>query len=170
MKHRGRHRRRRRGTALRAALAGAALALTATATIVSASQATVAEDPGALKPLTSAADTGRLQLQENLVPRRSLDRLASAMGGTIGVADILEDADHNLRTAADCDSADRDSLPPLYLSCGTEDFLYPSNQRFLALAEELDVRVQTELRPGAHEWGFWDESIQRVLGWLPLRR
>ncbi|MEU9386444.1 hypothetical protein AB0D38_38270, partial [Streptomyces sp. NPDC048279] len=54
---------------------------------------------------------GRLQLQENLVPRRSLDRLASAMGGTIGVADVLEDADHNLRTAADCDSADRDSLP-----------------------------------------------------------
>ncbi|MEV7323662.1 hypothetical protein [Streptomyces sp. NPDC093970] len=111
MKHRGRHRRRRRGTALRAALAGAALALTATATIVSASQATVAEDPGALKPLTSTADTARLQLRENLVPRRSLDRLATAMGGTLGVADVLADADHTLRGAADCSSDDRDSLP-----------------------------------------------------------
>ncbi|WP_263732013.1 alpha/beta hydrolase [Cellulomonas sp. SG140] len=66
--------------------------------------------------------------------------------------------------------ADRDALPPLYLACGTEDFLYPSNRRFLALAEELDVPVQTELRPGTHEWGFWDESIQRVLEWLPLQR
>ncbi|MEU9451310.1 hypothetical protein [Streptomyces sp. NPDC048277] len=111
MKHRGRHRRRRRGAALRAALAGTALALTATATIVSTSQATVAEDPGALKPLTSAADTAQLQLQERLVPRRSLDRLASAMGGTVGVADVLASADHSLREAADCDSGEQDSLP-----------------------------------------------------------
>ena len=111
MKHRGRHRRRRRGAALRAALAGTALALTATATIVSASQATVAEDPGALKPLVSMADSARLQVQEHLVPRRSLDRLAAAMGGTVGVADVLANADHTLREAADCDSDDRDSLP-----------------------------------------------------------
>lgn len=53
MKHRGRHRRRRRGAAVRAFLAGTALALTAAATLISASQATVAENPGALKPLTS---------------------------------------------------------------------------------------------------------------------
>ncbi|MEV7388346.1 MULTISPECIES: hypothetical protein [unclassified Streptomyces] len=111
MKHRGRHRRRRRGAALRAALAGTALALTAAATIVSASQATVAADPGALKPLTSTADTARLQLQEHLIPRRSLDRLASAMGGTVGVTDVLASADHSLRKAAECDSDDQDSLP-----------------------------------------------------------
>ncbi|MEU0968758.1 hypothetical protein ABZ357_26325 [Streptomyces sp. NPDC005917] len=111
MKHRGRHRRRRHGAALRAALAGTALALTATAAIVSASQATVAEDPGALKPLTSTADTARLRLREHLVPSRSLDRLASAMGGTVGVADVLASADHSLREAADCDSGDRESLP-----------------------------------------------------------
>ncbi|MEW2299553.1 hypothetical protein AB0958_06135 [Streptomyces sp. NPDC006655] len=111
MKHRGRHRRRRRGAALRAALAGTALALTATATIVSASQATVAEDPGALKPLTSTAATARLGLREHLVPRRALDRLASAAGGTVGVADVLQNADHTLREAADCDSGDRDTLP-----------------------------------------------------------
>ncbi len=49
MKHRGRHRRRRRGRAVRATLAGTALALTAAATLISASQATVADTPGALK-------------------------------------------------------------------------------------------------------------------------
>lgn len=67
-------------------------------------------------------------------------------------------------------AADPADLPPLYLACGTEDFLYPSNQRFLALAAERGVPVRTELRPGTHEWGFWDESIQRVLEWLPLHR
>ena len=66
--------------------------------------------------------------------------------------------------------ADRDALPALYLACGTEDFLYPSNERFLALAAERAVPVRTELRPGIHEWAFWDESIRRVLEWLPLGR
>ncbi|MGA5038713.1 hypothetical protein ACPCA8_16860 [Streptomyces capoamus] len=111
MKHRGRHRRRRRGAALRAVLTGTALALTAAATLISASQAEVGEGPGALKPLTSAADTGPLRLQEHLVPARTLDRLAAAMGRPVGVDDVLRSADRDLSEAADCSSADRASLP-----------------------------------------------------------
>ncbi|MFF8726092.1 hypothetical protein ACF073_06330 [Streptomyces sp. NPDC015171] len=111
MKHRGRHRRRRRGAALRAVLTGAALALTATATLISTSQAEVTEDPGTLKPLTSAADTGRLRLQERLVPARTLDRLAASMGRPVGVDAVLRDADRELREAADCSAGDRASLP-----------------------------------------------------------
>ncbi|MER6524198.1 hypothetical protein [Streptomyces sp. NPDC001508] len=111
MKHRGRHRRRRRGQALRGVLAGAALALTAAATLISASQATVAGDPGALKPLASAADTAKLRLQERPVPRRTLDRLASAMGRPVGVDAVLRSADRRLRTAAECPADDRDTLP-----------------------------------------------------------
>ncbi len=79
MKHRGRHRRRRRGRALRAALTGAALALTGAATMISASQATMADDPGELKPLTSVAATDDLRLTEHHVPRPWLDRLSAAM-------------------------------------------------------------------------------------------
>ncbi|GAB1338554.1 hypothetical protein ACE1SV_51440 [Streptomyces sp. E-15] len=111
MKHRGRHRRRRRGAALRAALTGTALALTAAATLISTSQAEVGEDPGGLKPLTSAADTGRLRLQEHLVPARTLDRLAAGMGRPVGVDAVLRDADRGLREAADCSADDRESLP-----------------------------------------------------------
>ncbi|MEU6611280.1 hypothetical protein ABZ922_40700 [Streptomyces shenzhenensis] len=110
MKHRGRHRRRRRGQALRAVLTGTALALTAAATLISASQATVADDPGPLKPL-AAADTAKLRLQERPVPRRTLDRLASGMGRPVGVDSVLRSADRTLRTAAECAADDRDSLP-----------------------------------------------------------
>ncbi|GHB20125.1 hypothetical protein GCM10010377_07570 [Streptomyces viridiviolaceus] len=111
MKHRGRHRRRKRGRALRAALTGAGLALTAAATLISASQAdTVADDPGALKPLAaSAAD--ELSLTEHRVPQRWLDRLASAMGGPVGVGAVLDTADHTLRDAADCSAGERETLP-----------------------------------------------------------
>ncbi|MFF4750256.1 hypothetical protein ACWD5R_27735 [Streptomyces sp. NPDC002514] len=111
MQHRGRHRRRKRGKALRAVLAGTALALTATATLISASQATIADDPGALRPLTSAADTAKLRLQEQPVPYRTLDRLTSAMGRPVGVDAVLRSADRTLRNATDCTEGDRESLP-----------------------------------------------------------
>ncbi|MEU9477567.1 hypothetical protein [Streptomyces sp. NPDC048191] len=111
MKHRGRHRRRRRGAALRAVLTGTALALTAAATLISASQADVTDSPGALKPLSSPADTGRFRLQERLVPARTLDRLSAAMGRPVGVDAVLASADRGMRESADCSSADRASLP-----------------------------------------------------------
>ncbi|MER6786138.1 hypothetical protein ABT330_16190 [Streptomyces sp. NPDC000658] len=112
MRHRGRHRRRRRGRALRAFLSGTALALTAAATIVSVSQATVTHDgPGRLKPVAESAETGRLQLRENLVPRAALDRLAAGMGRPVGVGAVLDEGDRTLRDAIDCSPAERRALP-----------------------------------------------------------
>ncbi|MFY4717067.1 hypothetical protein [Streptomyces sp. LaBMicrA B280] len=111
MKQRGRHRRRRRGTALRAVLTGTALALTAAATLISTSQAQVTERPGALKPLTSPADTGLLRLREHLVPARTLDTLAASMGRPVGVDAVLRDADRTLREGSGCDDTDHASLP-----------------------------------------------------------
>ncbi|MCX5292184.1 hypothetical protein [Streptomyces sp. NBC_00183] len=112
MKQRGRHRRQKRGRALRAFLAGTALALTAAATMISASQATVGDKPGGLKTLASSdrAAAG-LRLQERAVPQRTLDRLASSMGRPVGVSTLLADADHSLRTGADCPSTERAALP-----------------------------------------------------------
>ncbi|KUN04943.1 hypothetical protein AQI95_18920 [Streptomyces yokosukanensis] len=111
MKHRGRHRRRRRGAALRAFLAGTGLALTAAATLISASQADVTDSPGALKPLSSPADTAPLGLQERLVPARTLDRLSAAMGHPVGVDAVLASADRGMSASGDCGAADRASLP-----------------------------------------------------------
>ncbi|MEU7423622.1 hypothetical protein [Streptomyces sp. NPDC040750] len=111
MKQRGRHRRRRRGAALRAVLAGTALALTATATLISVSQAEVTGDPGALKPLSAAADTAPLRLQEHLIPARALDRLSAAMGGAAGVSTVIDDTDRALREGSACSADDRASLP-----------------------------------------------------------
>lgn len=66
--------------------------------------------------------------------------------------------------------ADPASLPALFLDCGTEDDLLPQNERFLAEAEARGVEITSRLRPGAHTWDFWDQGIQDVLDWLPLRR
>jgi S-formylglutathione hydrolase FrmB len=68
------------------------------------------------------------------------------------------------------DAASPADVPPLYVTCGTEDPLADANRRFLARADERGIAVTTDWRTGEHEWGFWDAGIQRVLAWLPLRR
>jgi S-formylglutathione hydrolase FrmB len=59
--------------------------------------------------------------------------------------------------------------PRLYQCCGTEDLLYGQNVRFRRHAEALHLDLTYEEGPGAHDWGYWDQQIRRVLAWLPLR-
>jgi S-formylglutathione hydrolase FrmB len=59
--------------------------------------------------------------------------------------------------------------PKLYQCCGTEDFIYRDNVKFRDHARELGIDLTYEEAPGDHNWGFWDEWIQRVLEWLPLQ-
>jgi len=60
-------------------------------------------------------------------------------------------------------------LPQLFQCCGTEDFLYKDNQGFLKHLKALDINVTYEEGPGAHDWHYWNEHIQRVIQWLPLK-
>ena len=62
-----------------------------------------------------------------------------------------------------------DVQPMLYQCCGTEDFLYESNQRFLHHARNLGLKLEYEEEPGEHNWEYWDMKIQRVLNWLPIK-
>jgi hypothetical protein len=111
MKQRGRHRRRRRGQALRATLAGTALALTAAATLISASQATGSNTPGALTALRTGSASQQLRLHENLTSRDSLDTLSGNMGGNVGVDGVLRDTGRPMRNTSDCTTGERAALP-----------------------------------------------------------
>ena len=67
------------------------------------------------------------------------------------------------------EAAEPGSVPPLHLSCGTEeDRLMPPNRRLAELAEARGIDVTTDFRPGVHEWGLWDAVIPEVIDWLPL--
>ena len=83
-----------------------------------------------------------------------------------GGRDIAGTADDLLGLVGRRDPAE---LPALFLDCGTEDQLIDQNRRFLAATEDAGVEVTSRLRPGAHTWEFWDEGIQDVLDWLPIR-
>jgi S-formylglutathione hydrolase FrmB len=58
---------------------------------------------------------------------------------------------------------------PLFAWCGTEDFLYEQNLNFRKHANELNLNFTYEEGPGDHMWKYWDDQIQNVLAWLPLR-
>ena len=62
-----------------------------------------------------------------------------------------------------------EGVPPLHVSCGTEDALLDSNERFAAAVEARGVDVTTDFRAGEHEWGLWDAVIRDVIAWLPIR-
>ncbi|MDV7221134.1 hypothetical protein [Streptomyces prunicolor] len=164
MSARGRHRRRRRGRALRAVLTGAALGLTAAATMISASQATVGSDPGALKPLTSASDLGALQLREHLEPQQSLDRLASAMGRPVGVDAVLKSADHTLRDAADCTTDEKSALP--VEPAATRAYCWDSGDA----ADPAWTPRSVTTSGDADEDGWWGSNRVILSGWSATSR
>jgi S-formylglutathione hydrolase FrmB len=62
-----------------------------------------------------------------------------------------------------------EKCPLIYQCCGTEDFLYEDNVRFRDHARSLGLPLTYEEGPGAHEWGYWDQMIQKALVWLPLK-
>jgi len=62
-----------------------------------------------------------------------------------------------------------EKCPRIYVACGTEDFLFEANERFVQrFGEKLGIEYHTE--PGAHTWQFWDKHICQVLAWLPLEK
>ena len=58
------------------------------------------------------------------------------------------------------------SLPPIYLSCGEQDRLYPMNSVFARLLETLGAHYRFDHRPGSHTWDFWDRSLRDCMDWL----
>jgi putative tributyrin esterase len=64
--------------------------------------------------------------------------------------------------------ADVTRLPPVHLSCGTEDVLIEANIAFRDALSSAGACVTADFGPGQHDWAYWDERIQEVLAWLPI--
>lgn len=59
-------------------------------------------------------------------------------------------------------------LPPIYLACGEDDFLYEMNKEFLGLLEENKTDVTWVSLPGyGHEWRFWNMQVEEFMKWIP---
>lgn len=59
-------------------------------------------------------------------------------------------------------------LPPLYIACGEDDFLFAADQEFRDELRELGADITWEQLAGfGHEWRFWDQELEKFLDWIP---
>ncbi|MDR0709260.1 MAG: esterase family protein [Spirochaetaceae bacterium] len=62
------------------------------------------------------------------------------------------------------EAAKKPKKPAIFMTCGTEDFVYDSNVRLRDHIQATGAfRFTYEEWPGIHEWRFWDISIQKML-------
>ncbi len=87
-----------------------------------------------------------------------------------GSAEELKNSQNDLMAAAKVLKESGKPLPKIYIWCGTEDFLYEQNQTAKKCLTELGYDVTYEESPGDHQWKYWDEKIQTVLKWLPIKK
>lgn len=56
----------------------------------------------------------------------------------------------------------------IFLSCGTEDFLYEDNLKMKNLLIQKEADLTWQPAEGfKHEWRFWNQTVEAFLDWLP---
>ena len=62
--------------------------------------------------------------------------------------------------------ANKLTLPPVFLSCGTEDLLYNRNTKLHHMLQQLGLDVCWFEEYGNHNWDFFHRAIMQALAWL----
>ncbi|NLK28133.1 MAG: esterase family protein [Clostridiales bacterium] len=111
--------------------------------------------------LSGAMDVNRINQQDL--------SLSEFWKNIFGPLDKIAGSENDLFTLAQKLKESGKTLPKLYMWCGTEDFLYQDNCRMRKHLEELGYDLTYKEAPGDHQWKYWDEMIQDVLKWLPIK-
>lgn len=56
-------------------------------------------------------------------------------------------------------------LPPIYMACGTEDYVYENYLKVKNIFDKAGIEYTSEEGPGEHEWTFWDIYIRKAIDW-----
>jgi len=91
------------------------------------------------------------------------------MENIYGSEEALLKGPGNLYKLADKLVKTPEKSPRIYIACGTEDYLFAANERFVeTYSKRLPIEYHTE--PGAHTWDFWNRHIRQALEWLKLEK
>ena len=80
-----------------------------------------------------------------------------------GPREEIPGSEHDLFRAAE---QLKENRPEIWMWCGTEDDLYPSNLKLRDHLRRLGYVLTYSEGPGDHQWIYWDREIQNVLNWL----
>lgn len=99
---------------------------------------------------------GQQSLDVGLRNRDKFAWIASFSGAARNMDDVLSEL------AANADTANK-QLQLLWIGCGKEDFLLPSNHELVAKLKESGIRHEYRETEGAHTWGVWRGYLAELL-------
>lgn len=85
---------------------------------------------------------------------------------TFGDLSKLEESENNPEYLVKKLKSENKEIPPIFMACGTEDFLLETNREFYEFLLNQKVEINYEESPGTHDWKFWNEYLEKSINWL----
>jgi len=60
-------------------------------------------------------------------------------------------------------------MPRIFMACGSEDFAFRINNDFHRHLETIGYPHEWWVRPGVHDFAFWNQSMPAGMDWLDRR-
>lgn len=83
-----------------------------------------------------------------------------------GELDKLDESENNPAFLVKKLKEEGKEIQPIFMACGTEDFLLKNNRDFRDFLLSNDVDVTYRESKGVHEWKFWNEYLEPAIQWL----
>jgi putative tributyrin esterase len=118
-----------------------------------------------------ASLSGSIDQRSRLAPEPPLRnaRVLEMARETFGSYEEYDKSDNDLLWVLEKHLEAGVTLPTFYQACGTQDHNYAVNVDFHQRFKDRIDLTYDEAAGRGHEWGFWDEQLQKVLRWLPLK-
>ena len=84
---------------------------------------------------------------------------------TFGDLDTLEESDNNPAYLIKKRKEKGERIQPIFMACGTEDFLLNENRAFHAFLKSEEIDVTYKESPGIHDWKFWNRYLEKAIQW-----
>lgn len=78
----------------------------------------------------------------------------------------LEESDKNPEYLIKKLKREGKDVPPIFMACGTEDFLLNQNRQFKEFLIKEGINVDYRESKGIHDWNFWNEYLEKAVQWL----
>lgn len=92
---------------------------------------------------------------------RILPQLRESIEQAYGEAASRTRAENSVDTLAS--TSDIDNVPYLFLDCGSQDPLLPSNRKFAEILSTRKIAYEYHEYEGEHTWSYWDHALPMLL-------
>jgi S-formylglutathione hydrolase FrmB len=119
---------------------------------------------GKIIALSSALITNKLKnMQEGFTGGMAdYDYYVSVFGDLMKVEESINSPEYLIRNL----KKENLRIPPIYMACGTEDFLLEENREFHQFLTEQQIEIEYHESKGLHNWSFWNQYLEPSIEWL----